>query len=171
MHFIKCLLFYIYLWLQQNVGVELGVAQFHRLPKNVQPVHYDISIVPNLETFTYTGKEKITVNVCIYLLFENILSIYFTKYLNNSFFSQVLKSTKSIKFNSIDILVRNVTYNSGNKNETLSSENIVYNNSDETVTIHFEKNLPLGKGGILEFEFDGIINEKLNGFYRSKYVR
>ncbi|XP_008208455.1 puromycin-sensitive aminopeptidase isoform X2 [Nasonia vitripennis] len=123
---------------------NVGMAQFHRLPKAVQPVNYDISIVPNLETFVYTGKEKITVNV--------------------------FKSTKSIKLNSIDLLIRNVTFNSGNKYEILSSDNIVYNNSDETVTINFEKDLPVGNGGILEFDFDGIINEKLNGFYRSKYV-
>lgn len=46
---------------------------------------------------------------------------------------------------------------------TLSAE-------DETLTLGFEKELKIGEA-YLKFIFDGELNDKMKGFYRSKFVR
>ena len=38
-------------------GANLDIAKGREvLPKNVKPVHYDLTLEPNLETFEYEGK-------------------------------------------------------------------------------------------------------------------
>lgn len=44
-----------------------------------------------------------------------------------------------------------------------------YNVEDETATITFPETLPLGQGK-LTLEFVGELNDKMKGFYRSKYT-
>lgn len=39
---------------------------------------------------------------------------------------------------------------------------------DETITLKFKEVLPVGDGELF-FEFSGELNDKMKGFYRSKY--
>ena len=50
-----------------------------------------------------------------------------------------------------------------------SSTDITYSSSDETVTFGFSSPLPKGRG-FLSMDFTGQLNDKLKGFYRSKYT-
>ena len=50
-----------------------------------------------------------------------------------------------------------------------SSTDITYSSSDETVTFGFSSPLPKGRG-LLSMDFTGQLNDKLKGFYRSKYT-
>lgn len=43
---------------------------FERLPSNVKPYHYEITLTPDLSTFTFVGKENVHIDVS-----ENFLSI------------------------------------------------------------------------------------------------
>lgn len=51
-------------------GANLDIAKGREvLPKNVKPVHYDLTLEPNLDTFEYEGKvviEYITSPIPIY---------------------------------------------------------------------------------------------------------
>ena len=49
------------------------------------------------------------------------------------------------------------------------STDITYSSSDETVTFGFSSPLPKGRG-FLSMDFTGQLNDKLKGFYRSKYT-
>ena len=49
------------------------------------------------------------------------------------------------------------------------STDITYSSSDETVTFGFSSPLPKGRG-LLSMDFTGQLNDKLKGFYRSKYT-
>ena len=49
------------------------------------------------------------------------------------------------------------------------STEITYSSSDETVTFGFSSPLPKGRG-LLSMDFTGQLNDKLKGFYRSKYT-
>lgn len=49
------------------------------------------------------------------------------------------------------------------------STDITYSSSDETVTFGFSSPLPIGRG-LLSMDFTGQLNDKLKGFYRSKYT-
>ena len=59
---------------------------FERIPKNVVPTHYNISLAPDLENLTFTGSEIITVEItsttcCIVLnaLELDVTKAYFEK--------------------------------------------------------------------------------------------
>lgn len=56
---------------------------------------------------------------------------------------------------------------SGNSEPQTASE-ITFCEKQETATLKFPKPLPTGDGS-LHLEFTGILNDKMKGFYRSKY--
>ena len=51
----------------------------------------------------------------------------------------------------------------------MKTSDINYNKEEETVTISFPSLLPLGNGQLF-IDFTGELNDKLKGFYRSKYT-
>jgi len=113
---------------------------FKRLSKAVVPINYNIRIQPNLETFKFSGEETIDI--------------------------EVKKDVNRITVNSVDIDILSVKFKSNEKE--LEPTKIVYKSERETVTFLFEDNLPLGEAK-LNLVFNGEINDKLKGFYRSKY--
>nr|XP_047138134.1 puromycin-sensitive aminopeptidase-like isoform X2 [Hydra vulgaris] len=113
---------------------------FKRLSRAVKPVNYKISLKPDLTNFVFVGDEIINV--------------------------EVTRETRRITLNSVEIKLLSATFES----ETLavSSNDIVYNTEDETVILHFPQALPIGLGN-LSISFLGTLNDKMKGFYRSKY--
>lgn len=51
----------------------------------------------------------------------------------------------------------------------VNPSDISYNKEEETVTISFPSTLSLGSGQ-LSIDFTGELNDKMKGFYRSKYT-
>lgn len=51
---------------EQNSKMTPPVKAFERLPKNIVPVHYDITIKPDLVKLVFEGNESITLNVCTF---------------------------------------------------------------------------------------------------------
>jgi len=49
---------------------------FARLPKSVKPVLYDLFLKPDLQNFTFEGKETVSINVSIIELYYNIIYIF-----------------------------------------------------------------------------------------------
>jgi puromycin-sensitive aminopeptidase len=49
------------------------------------------------------------------------------------------------------------------------SNNVSFDNHNEIATIKFPQQLPNGFAK-LQINFEGILNDKLKGFYRSKYL-
>ncbi|CAG2105680.1 unnamed protein product [Medioppia subpectinata] len=117
-------------------------AEFRRLPSAVTPRHYVITIRPQLKSFTFTGSEVISVGV--------------------------KEETKQIVLNSLDIVITSATFTTSDA-KTLTSVRIESSVETETTCIDFAETLPLGSGE-LKLEFTGFINDKLKGFYRSKYT-
>ncbi|XP_011165084.1 puromycin-sensitive aminopeptidase isoform X2 [Solenopsis invicta] len=115
---------------------------FRRLPSCVRPYHYDISLTPNLTTFTFDGTENVYLNV--------------------------QSPTDTIVLNSLEINIKSAIFN-GNDGKTITAKNIELSASEETATLLFPEALPFGKSGYLNIEFVGEINDKMKGFYRSKY--
>lgn len=77
--------------------------------------------------------------------------------------------TNKVILNSTDIDINYAAFQ--NKNgDIISSKDIILNQVEETATIFFHENLLIGKNGHLHFKFQGKINDKLKGLYRSKYV-
>jgi puromycin-sensitive aminopeptidase len=75
---------------------------------------------------------------------------------------EIQKPVNEISIHSDEVEIQNAKYDS-QKGE------IFYDKETETATIKFEKQIPKGKGK-LHLTFTGILNDKMRGFYRSKYV-
>ncbi|THF95506.1 hypothetical protein TEA_025928 [Camellia sinensis var. sinensis] len=116
-----------------------------RLPKFAVPKRYDINLKPDLVTCKFAGAVKITVDV--------------------------VTGTKFIVLNAVDLVVdRNslhFTDTSGCKvAEVLGVELF---EEDEIMVVEFPQKLQLGLG-VLCIAFEGTLNDKMKGFYRSTYV-
>ncbi len=111
-----------------------------RLSKNIIPLKYKITLKPDLDNFTFSGFENITI--------------------------KIEKETKSIEIHSkeLDIETASITIN---KNKIFTSK-ITYNEERESVTLFFKETIKKGKYD-LHIVFKGILNDKMRGFYRSSY--
>lgn len=56
-----------------------------------------------------------------------------------------------------------------NDDESLEATEISFCPEQETVTLRFSNALPTGSEGTLNVSFKGNLNDKMKGFYRSKY--
>jgi len=115
---------------------------FQRLSKSVQPINYKLKFQPNLVTFTFAGEATIDIEV-------------------------KREEVQRITVNCVDIDVLSVKYVSSELE--VEPSKIVYKAERETVTFLFDNALPLGAAK-LNIVFNGELNDKLKGFYRSKYT-
>ncbi|KAJ9600825.1 hypothetical protein L9F63_001037, partial [Diploptera punctata] len=115
---------------------------FERLPKTVVPEHYNLQLKPDLKTFIFEGQETVKI--------------------------EVKQTTDKIVLNSLDLNIKSVSFTSSNGNIIKPTDSKI-SVEDETLTLTFGEPIPPGKG-VLEFHFTGELNDKMKGFYRSKYV-
>ncbi len=110
-----------------------------RLPKHIIPKKYSILITPDLENFTFLGEEEISI--------------------------EVLKKTNSITLHAaeLEILKAEII-----KVRKILPARVSHNTKEETVTFKFAEKISEGRK-TLKISFKGILNDKMRGFYRSKY--
>lgn len=118
-------------------------TQFTRLPQNVVPVNYALELQPDLKTFTFKGRSIVDVNVT--------------------------SETNKVLLNSAELSFDRAVFEAANGSTTIESANVTLCDDSEVATIVFGQSLPLGKGK-LHIDFTGVLNDKLKGFYRSKYI-
>ncbi len=109
-----------------------------RLPQSVRPVHYALTLTPDLKAATFTGVETIDVTLA--------------------------EPTDRITLNAVELELKSVTVTAGGKQQTAS---IALNNDKEQATFIFAEKLPAGMAK-LSIAYSGILNDKLRGFYLSK---
>jgi len=112
----------------------------HRLPKTVTPERYEIRLTPDLSTWTFSGEEKVSVQV-----HESV--------------REIVLNAAELEFRSVSLRLHNGTVLPGRAQ--LDSEN-------EQANLSFPEAVPVGRCE-LEISFSGILNDKLHGFYRSTY--
>ena len=95
---------------------------------------------PDLENFTFEGEET------IYLILE--------------------KSTKEITLHCVDLEIQSAEW--VHRGKEVWAPMISYDEKAETATFEFQKRLEKGTGQ-LRLKFKGILNDKMRGFYRSRY--
>ncbi|KAI8064377.1 aminopeptidase [Gongronella butleri] len=115
------------------------------LPTNVQPVHYDLTLQPDLETFFFQGQVKIDL--------------------------LVLQDSNTIVLNAHDLKIRSATiYSTSLKTESRQPvTSICCDEKRDQVSLSFVETLPAQSKAVLEVHFDGILNDQMCGFYRSSY--
>lgn len=110
-----------------------------RLPKHIIPKKYSILLTPDLENFTFLGEEEISI--------------------------EILRKTNSVTLHGAELEILKAKIIKGRK---ILPAKIFYNTKEETVNFKFAEKISQGKG-TLKISFKGILNDKMRGFYRSKY--
>lgn len=86
------------------------------------------------------------------------------------FVLKVLNATDSIVLNAVDLAINKATVRLAcDREAALESSEITFCAEQETATLKFPKVLAAGSDGVLHLEFVGNLNDKMKGFYRSKY--
>ncbi len=112
-----------------------------RLSDYFSPERYEIMIRPNLEDFTFSGEE--------------------------TFSFKLSKPASEITLHASELEIDEACLKLGKK--TVQPGKIIFNEKAETVIFKFPMEIPVGKGQLV-LKFRGILNDKLRGFYRSRYV-
>jgi puromycin-sensitive aminopeptidase len=111
----------------------------YRLPRTVVPSRYDLRLEPDLASATFTGEVTITISVT--------------------------ESVATIHLNAAELTVSSARF----ERDTLHLDaGIVLDEPTERVHLTFSQLLPPGQGR-LYLRFEGKLNDKLRGFYRSRY--
>jgi puromycin-sensitive aminopeptidase len=112
-----------------------------RLPKDVRPLKYKLTLVPDLENFTFEGFVEIKL--------------------------EVRSGTSCIVMNAADLDVKLATVTQDRKMQHASK--VVLNPEKETVSIELATPLT-PRNAYIDLIFTGTLNDNLCGFYRSKYT-
>jgi puromycin-sensitive aminopeptidase len=134
--------------------MKKGLPKSVRLPSHIEPTRYQISLKPDLEAFVFTGEETIFLtlgrDVKTITLHSKDLEITSAEVIQK----RRVKTTYATRVRRIE--------------ETVFALKITYDDASETATFWFPKIIP--KGNVkLVLSFRGILNDRMHGFYRSRY--
>ncbi len=119
-----------------------GTTNPHRLPRTVVPSRYDLTLEPDLDAATFTGTADIAVDL--------------------------IEPLDEIVLNAAELTITRAEaiYTDGTTHELEPS----YDPDHERVTLApVDEPAPAGPA-TLSLDFDGILNDKLRGFYRSTFT-
>ncbi|EPY37412.1 cytosol alanyl aminopeptidase [Angomonas deanei] len=112
------------------------------LPKAVSPSEYWLHITPNFTNFTFVGKVKIRLH-CETPVTE-------------------------VKLNALELTFQQVKLEHGSESQTIPADTVVFDKNNMTAAIPLSQ--PVSGEAFLHIDYEGIINDSLAGFYRSKYT-
>jgi aminopeptidase N/puromycin-sensitive aminopeptidase len=116
-------------------------AGAQRLPQTVKPEHYALTLTPDLKAATFTGVERIDVDL--------------------------KEPSATITLNSAEIEFQSVTVTAGGKQQTGT---VATDKEKEQTTLTFPQEVAAGKAS-LDIHYTGILNNELRGFYLSKTAK
>ncbi|KYN33599.1 Aminopeptidase N [Trachymyrmex septentrionalis] len=114
----------------------------YRLPKTLNPNLYNISLTPYMEKGTFTGKVKIHMTVQ-----ENTTLIALNAHKLNILSVKVFRNDSEINV-----------------------QNYTTKHIPQQLRIYLSSYVHTNEKIIAEIQFNGILNDEMNGFYRSSYV-
>jgi len=121
--------------------IFLAQANAQRLPQNVRPVSYTLTLTPDLKAATFSGVESIEIALA--------------------------EPADRITLNAAEINFERVAATAGARQQTAT---VALDKEKEQATFVFPDKLPAGKA-TLEIHYTGILNNELRGFYLSKTAR
>jgi aminopeptidase N len=122
-------------------ALSLPLLHAQRLPDTVTPEHYTLVLTPDLKAATFTGQEKIEVDL--------------------------KQASNEITLNAAEITFKSVSID--DHGQTLQAE-VTEDSAKEQATFHFDQTLAAGHY-TLSIDYTGILNNELRGFYLSKTAR
>ena len=118
------------------------------LPDTVRPVHYDLTLTPNFDDFTFAGEVDITVSM------------------------EPGASEITLNCAEIDIHTASVNWTDASGEQEHAASGVAYDTDNERAIISIPSAPADGLVGNphLRMTFTGELNDKLRGFYRSQYT-
>ncbi|XP_062097256.1 aminopeptidase M1-like isoform X2 [Humulus lupulus] len=115
-----------------------------RLPKFIVPERYLINLKPDLNSCKFSGAVAVDLNV--------------------------VSETRFIVLNAANLSVNtaSISFTPGSFTQVLKPSKVEIFEEDEILVLEFSETLPVGHG-VLAIEFEGVLNDKMKGFYRSTY--
>ncbi|QQK47992.1 Aminopeptidase [Penicillium digitatum] len=116
------------------------------LPDNVKPIHYRVSLF-SLDFMDWTYRGTVIIDV------------------------QIVKCTSQITLNSFQLRLSHakIVLDQTKPPRDIESTTFTYDEPAQRVTIIFNQELPVSQMAAISIEFEGVINNEMAGFYRSKY--
>jgi len=119
-----------------------------RLPRNVEPLRYRLTLEPDLDAARFQGEVAIEV--------------------------VVREQTTAVVCNAAELEIHSASVDAGpspagSGTFPVAATSIVLDPAEERATFHFPEPLPAGPA-TLHLVFSGTLNDKLHGFYRSTYT-
>lgn len=110
------------------------------LPNNIKPIKYNLEIIPNFTSFKFNGVLRFNFNV--------------------------IEKTDKITLNSKELDIKSALIASDSDIKVKKTE---FDEEKEWVTFSLNKKIGLGEY-VLIVNYEGILNDQMAGFYRSKYT-
>lgn len=113
-----------------------------RLPVNVVPSHYDLTLEPNFEKFSFEGGVKIN--------YEST------------------DEPNSVVVHANELVIKDGSVQAqGESHNTRVLKKVTYSKETETATLEFDGSVP--QAGTISLNFTGTLNDKMKGFYRTAF--
>ena len=114
----------------------------YRLPPNVRPTAYRLTLTPDLENFTFTGQVSIDL--------------------------QVFEDTGRVLLNAAELEITSASITDA-YGGPMPASGILLDEKRERAYLTFPREIATGRA-TLSMEFSGILNDQLRGFYRCRYT-
>ncbi|EGG21009.1 hypothetical protein DFA_00878 [Cavenderia fasciculata] len=127
------------------------------LPDVLLPIHYNLHVEPDLEAFTFKGSVEITLR----LNSKDIISTILLHSADLVIHKAEVRRTNSTTKQKLFCQATSIRYNKENETALLVLDQpivVVQSNNEKDQQV------------ILSMEYSGVINDKMSGFYRSKYT-
>ncbi|KAM0330639.1 hypothetical protein ACHAQA_003589 [Verticillium albo-atrum] len=117
------------------------------LPDSIKPSHYVVSLRDlDFKNWTYQGTVSIDV--------------------------EVVKPTKEIVINALELKLSkaSITVTQNKSTDAFDSASIAHDEKQQRAIITFDREIPTSQKASILIHFEGILNNDMTGFYRSKYT-
>ncbi|KAG1647492.1 Aminopeptidase M1-C [Nymphon striatum] len=112
----------------------------HRLPRTISPTEYQVRLRPDIGAAAFSGSVTISATAD--------------------------QAVSEIVLNSIELTISEATIRQGDVTQTATVRL-----DDDTERLHLTVDSPIAAGEVqIDISFDGILNDKLHGFYRSTFT-
>ncbi|KAJ3603665.1 hypothetical protein NHX12_028409 [Muraenolepis orangiensis] len=113
-----------------------------RLPASVRPIHYDLTVNPDLDSMTFTGRTVITMSV--------------------------LHNTKRIVLHAIQLSITKATFQLADGKP--SDVTVLEYKPRQQIAIKFAEELKANQGCVLTLDYSASLSNTYDGFYNSSYT-